>query len=131
MPTHGPGQAQIPRVTTPPPADALGQNAAAPSSAAVIALDTQAPKRIAGQFELNVEDLAVYPELENVLGESIRGALSNELDNEVFNGNAAGLNGSVFAGWLTSRSPQPSKHSPPASVGLQNWWTACTRTRSV
>ena len=93
MPTHGPGQAQIPRVTTPPPADTLGQDAAAPSSAAVIALDTQAPKRIAGQFELNVEDLAVYPELENVLGESIRGALSNELDNEVFNGNAAGLNG--------------------------------------
>ena len=31
--------------------------------------------------------------LEAVLGESIRGALSNELDNEVFNGSATGLNG--------------------------------------
>ena len=28
-----------------------------------------------------------------MLGESIRGALSNELDEEVFNGTAAGLNG--------------------------------------
>ena len=59
----------------------------------MIALDSQTPKRIAGQFEVRAEDLAVYPELETVLGESIRGALSNELDEEVFNGAAAGLNG--------------------------------------
>ena len=93
MPTHGPGQAQIPRVTTAPPADTLAKDAAAPSAAAVIALDSMPPKRISGQFEVRAEDLAVYPELENVLGESIRGALSNELDNETFNGSAAGLNG--------------------------------------
>ena len=93
MPTHGPGQAQIPRVTTAPPTDTLAKDAAAPSAAAVIALDSMPPKRISGQFEVRAEDLAVYPELENVLGESIRGALSNELDNETFNGSAAGLNG--------------------------------------
>ena len=93
MPTHGPGTVQIPRVTTPPPADTLAKDAAAPVTAAVIALDTKTPKRISGQFEVRVEDLAVYPPLEEVLGESIRGALSNELDNEVFNGAAAGLNG--------------------------------------
>ena len=93
FPTHGPGTVQIPRVTTPPPADTLAKDAAAPVTAAVIALDTKTPKRISGQFEVRVEDLAVYPPLEEVLGESIRGALSNELDNEVFNGAAAGLNG--------------------------------------
>ena len=93
MPSHGPGQAQIPRVTTAPPADVLAKDAAAPSTAAVIALDSQTPKRIAGQFEVRAEDLAVYPALEAVLAESIRGALSNELDSEVFNGSAAGLNG--------------------------------------
>ena len=93
MPTHGPGTVQIPRVTTPPPADTVAKDAAAPVTAAVIALDTKTPKRISGQFEVRVEDLAVYPPLEEVLGESIRGALSNELDNEVFNGAAAGLNG--------------------------------------
>ena len=93
MPTHGAGAVQVPRVTTAPPADTLGKDAAAPAAAAVIALDSQTPKRISGQFEVRVEDLAVYAELEAVLGESIRGSLSNELDNEVFNGSAAGLNG--------------------------------------
>ena len=93
MPTHGPGAVQVPRVTTAPPADTLAKDAAAPATAAVIALDSQTPKRISGQFEVRAEDLAVFPALESVLGEAIRGALSNELDEEVFNGAAAGLNG--------------------------------------
>ena len=93
MPTHGPGSVQIPRVTTAPPSDTLAKDAAAPVSAAVITLDTQSPKRISGQFEVRAEDLAVYPALEQVLMESIRASLSNELDQEVFNGVAAGLNG--------------------------------------
>ena len=93
MPQHGPGAVQVPRVSTAPPADTLAKDAAAPATAAVIALDSQTPKRISGQFEIRIEDLAVYPPLEAVLGESIRGALSNELDSEIFNGNAAGLNG--------------------------------------
>ena len=93
MPTHGGGMVQIPRVTTAPPADTLAKDATAPATAAVIALDSQMPKRISGQFELRIEDLAVYPPLEDVLSEAIRGALSNELDEEVFNGAAAGLNG--------------------------------------
>ena len=93
MPTHGAGAVQVPRVTTAPPADTLAKDAAAPSTAAVIALDSQSPKRISGQFEVRAEDLAVFPALEAVLGESIRGALSNELDEEVFNGSASGLNG--------------------------------------
>ena len=93
MPTHGAGAVQVPRVTTAPPADTLAKDGSAPSTAAAIALDSQTPKRISGQFEVRIEDMAVYPQLEAVLGESIRGSLSNELDNEVFNGDAAGLNG--------------------------------------
>ena len=93
MPMHGPGSVQIPRMTTAPPADTLAKDAAAPVTAAVITLDTQNPKRISGQFEVRAEDLTVFPELEQVLMESIRGSLANELDNEVFNGVAAGLNG--------------------------------------
>ena len=89
----GPGAVQVPRVTTAPPADTLAKDAAAPSTAAVIALDSQTPKRISGQFQVRAEDLAVFPALESVLSESIQAALSNELDEEVFNGDAAGLNG--------------------------------------
>ena len=93
MPTTGAGQVQIPRITTAPPADTLAKDAAAPATAAAVSLDPQSPKRIAGQFEIRVEDLAVYPALEDVLGEAMQGSLSDELDNETFNGAAAGLNG--------------------------------------
>ena len=93
MPAHAPGSVQVPRVVTAPPADTLVKDASAPSTAAVIALDSKTPKRIAGSFEIRVEDLAIFPELETVLGEAIRGSLSNELDEEVFNGAATGLNG--------------------------------------
>ena len=95
MPVVGPGSTQIPRLTTAPPADTLAKDAAAPSTAAAISLDSQSPKRIAGQFEVRVEDLAVYPALEDVLGEAIRGALGDELDEQAFNGTNAGgdLNG--------------------------------------
>ena len=93
FPSHGAGSVQIPRVTTPVPSDTLAKDAAAPVSAAVITLDSQSPKRISGQFQTRAEDLAVFPQLEQVLKESIRGSLANELDNEVLNGVAAGLNG--------------------------------------
>ena len=93
MPTVPPGQVQIPRVSTAPPADTLAKDASAPSTAAAVTLDTRSPVRIAGQFEVRVEDLAVFPQLEDALSESIRGALSNELDEETFNAPTAGLNG--------------------------------------
>ena len=95
MPVVAAGQVQTPRVSTAPPADAVAKEGAAPSTAAVISLDSQSPKRIAGQFEIRVEDLAVYPEMEQVLSEAIQGALANELDEQIFNGTNAGgdLNG--------------------------------------
>ena len=91
----GGGQVQIPRVSTAVPSDTLAKDADAPVTAAAVSLDTQKPKRIASQFEVRVEDLAVYPELENVLLETMQGAMSNELDGQVVNGtNASGdLNG--------------------------------------
>ena len=80
MPTVPAGQVQIPRVTAAPPADTLAKDGAAPSTAAAVTLDSRAPVRVAGQFEVRVEDLAVWPQLEDALSESIRGTLSNELD---------------------------------------------------
>ena len=81
--SHGPGQAQIPRVTTAPPTDTLAKGAAAPSTASAITLDSKAPERVSGQFEIRVEDLAVYPALETVLMEAIRRSLANETDEEL------------------------------------------------
>ena len=93
MPSVGAGQTQIPKVTTAVPADTLAKDAAAPATAAAVSLVSQTPVRIAGSFEVRVEDLAVMPSLEDALGETLRGSLSNELDESTFNGAAGELNG--------------------------------------
>ena len=93
MPTVPSGQVQIPKITTAPPADTLAKDGAAPATAAAVTLVNQAPVRIAGSFEVRVEDLAVMPTLESALSESMQGSMSNELDEQVFNGAAGELNG--------------------------------------
>ena len=93
MPMVGSGQVQIPKITTAPPADTLAKDGAAPATAAAVSLVNQAPVRIAGSFEVRVEDLAVMPSLEVALGESLQGSMSNEFDEQVFNGAAGELNG--------------------------------------
>ena len=93
MPTVPMGQVQIPKITTAPPADTLAKDGAAPATAAAVTLVNQAPVRIAGQFEVRVEDLAVMPSMEAALSESLQGSMSNEFDEQVFNGAAGELNG--------------------------------------
>ena len=93
MPTVPMGQVQIPKITTAPPADTLAKDGAAPSTAAAVTLVNQSPVRIAGQLEVRIEDLAVMPSLESALSESLQGSMSNELDEQVFNGAAGDLNG--------------------------------------
>ena len=93
MPSVPAGQVQIPKITTAPPSGTLAKDAAAPATAAAVSLDSQSPKRIAGQFELRVEDLAVWPALEDALAQAMQGAMANELDEQTFNGTAGELNG--------------------------------------
>ena len=87
------GQVQIPKVGTAPPADTLAKDGTAPATAAAVSLVNQAPVRIAGQFEVRVEDLAVMPSLESALSEAMQGSLSNELDVQTFSGASGELNG--------------------------------------
>ena len=93
MPMVGSGQVQIPKITTAPPADTLAKDALAPATAAAVSLVNQSPVRIAGSFEVRVEDLAVMPSMESALSESLQGSMSSELDEQVFNGAAGELNG--------------------------------------
>ena len=93
MPSVPSGQVQIPKITTAPPADTLAKDGSAPATAAAVTLVNQAPVRIAGSFEVRMEDLAVMPSLEAALSESMQGALSNELDESTFNGASGELNG--------------------------------------
>ena len=93
MPSVPAGQVQIPRIDTAPPSDTLAKDASAPATAAAVSLVSQSPIRIAGSFEVRVEDLAVMPSMESALSESMQGSLSNELDEQTFNGAAGELNG--------------------------------------
>ena len=93
MPSVAAGQVQIPKVGTAPPSDTLAKDGTAPATAAAVSLVNQSPVRIAGQFEVRVEDLAVMPSLEAALSESMQGSMSNELDEQTFNGAAGELNG--------------------------------------
>ena len=93
MPSVPSGQVQIPRIETAPPSDTLAKDGAAPATAAAVTLVNQEPVRIAGQFEVRIEDLAVMPTLESALGESLQGSMSNELDESTFNGASGELNG--------------------------------------
>ena len=93
MPSVPSGQVQIPKITTKVPVDTLAKDADAPATAAAVTLVNQSPVRIAGSFEVRVEDLAVMPSLESALSETLQGSMSNELDEQIFNGAAGELNG--------------------------------------
>ena len=93
MPSVPSGTVQIPKITTAPPSDTLAKDASAPATAAAVSLVNQSPVRIAGSFEVRAEDLAVMPSLESALSESLQGSMSNEFDEQVFNGSATELNG--------------------------------------
>ena len=93
MPSVPAGQVQIPKVGTAPPSDTLAKDGTAPATAAAVTLVNQSPVRIAGSFEVRVEDLAVMPTLESALSEAMQGSLSNELDEQIFNGASGELNG--------------------------------------
>ena len=93
MPSVPAGQVQLPKIGTSPPADTVAADGTAPATAAAVSLVNQAPVRIAGQFEIRVEDLQVMPTLEAALSEAMQGSLSNELDEQTFNGASGELNG--------------------------------------
>ena len=93
MPSVPSGQVQIAKVGTAPPSDTLAKDGTAPATAAAVSLVTQSPVRIAGSFEVRVEDLAVMPTLEAALSEAMQGSLSNELDEQIFSGASGELNG--------------------------------------
>ena len=89
FPTVGAGQQNYPVLTTGAPAGSLDKSAAALATAGAFRLDTRLPKRIAGQFVIRVEDMAVFPDMERALRESLMDASSNALDEGIFNGDNA------------------------------------------
>ena len=90
FPMVGSGQANYPVVSTAAPAGSVNKGVAALATASAFRLDTRLPKRIAGQFEIRVEDVAIFPDMERALRESLMDSMSNALDEGVFQGDGTG-----------------------------------------
>ena len=86
FPSVDSGVRYFPVLTTAPPAGPKAEGVAATATAAAFALNTRTPKRITGQFELSIEDLAVLPSIEDSLGMAIGEAVSDSTDSQVMDG---------------------------------------------
>ena len=80
------GMPQIPSIGTAPPSSVVAKDGTALATAGAYTLASRSPKRLTGQIEFRVEDLAVHPALESDLSTALQGALSNQLDEQAFNG---------------------------------------------
>ena len=84
FPSVASGQQNYPVLTTGAPAGVLAKSGAALATAGAFRLDTRLPKRVSGSFTLRVEDVAVFPDMERALRESLMDASSNALDEAIF-----------------------------------------------
>ena len=92
FPVVPPGVQNYPVITTAPPSGAVAKDTAAVATAAAVRLDSRSPKRVAGQFEIRVEDLATMPSLENDLRQSLMMSASNAIDEQVIAGTGVAPN---------------------------------------
>ena len=95
MPTVAAGEAHYPALTTAPPAGMKAKDAAADSTAAAFSLTKREPGRLTGQFVIRAEDVALLPSMESDLRGAITSQMSNQLDDQVIDGdgNAPNLSG--------------------------------------
>lgn len=112
------GQANVPVLETPPPAGAVAKDAAALVTAGAFRLDTRTPQRIASQFELRVEDLAVFPTMEDDLIRAAMGAIANALDAQVISGDNVGANLNGLFKQATDAAAKTAVVSYPSGLAL-------------
>ena len=72
-------------------ADAVAKSGDVPNTAGVITVGTTSPKRVGARLELTLEDIAAVGQqnFESVLRENVSLALSDELDDQMINGNGS------------------------------------------
>ena len=92
FPVVAAGIQNFPVITTGVPAGAVAKDSPAVATAAAVRLDTRSPKRISGQFEIRVEDLATMPSLENDLRTSLMMSASDAIDSQIIAGDGIAPN---------------------------------------
>ena len=116
MPQVGGGTASHPVLTTGTPAGMKAKGAAADETAAAFTISTSTPKRVTGSFRVRVEDMALFPQLEDSLRRDIPMSLANAVEEQLLNGDGETPNINGLLQRLTDPDEAMEKHTPGSYV---------------
>ena len=112
MPQVGGGTASHPVLTTGTPAGMKAKGAAADETEAAFTISTSTPKRVTGSFRVRVEDMALFPQLEDSLRRDIPMSLANAVEEQILNGDGIAPNINGLLKRLTNPDAAMEKHTP-------------------
>ena len=116
MPQVGGGTASHPVLTTGTPAGMKAKGAAADETEAAFTISTSTPKRVTGSFRVRVEDMALFPQLEDSLRRDIPQSLANAVEEQILNGDGSAPNITGLLERLTDPDEAMEKHTPGTYV---------------
>ena len=116
MPQVGGGTASHPVLTTGTPAGMKEKGAAADETEAAFTISTSTPKRVTGSFRVRVEDMALFPQLEDSLRRDIPMSLSNAVEEQILNGDGQAPNITGLLERLDTPDEAMEKYDPATYV---------------
>ena len=116
MPVVGPGTAHYPVLTRGTPAGPKAEGAAADETAATFSVQTSTPRRVTGAFRVRVEDMAVFPQLEDSLRRDIPMSLANAVAEQILNGDGVAPNVNGLLKRLSDPDAAGAKNTPQTYV---------------
>ena len=116
MPQVGGGTASHPVLTTGTPAGMKAKGAAADETAAAFTISTSTPKRVTGSFRVRVEDMALFPQLEDSLRRDIPMSLANAVEEQLLNGDGETPNINGLLQRLADPDEAMEKYDPETYV---------------
>ena len=99
----------FPALTTGTPAGMKTKGSAADETATAFTADAQKPKRATGSFRVRYEDLAVFPQMEDVLRLDIPRSLANVVDQQVVAGSGSGGQLASLVSQLTAATVEATR----------------------
>ena len=116
MPQVGGGTASHPVLTTGTPAGMKAKGAAADETEAAFTISSSTPKRVTGSFRIRVEDMALFPQLEDSLRRDIPQSLANAVEEQLLNGDGVAPNINGLLQRLTDPTAAGTKNTPGSYV---------------
>ena len=112
----GSGTPSFPVLSTGTPAGMKAKGAAADETAGAFTIVSSTPKRITGAFRVRVEDMAVFPQLEDSLRRDIPQSLANAVEEQLLNGDGSAPNIKGILKRLADPDAQAAKNTAATYV---------------